>query len=138
MLAFIGLRMAFKKHLLWPKWVLDSSFSSQNIKKIVIKAITIVKSSQKILRPRLTAFTNYSFFKHLNGILVAFLGIFLALPLPIPMTNLLAAFPILCIGFGILEDDGVVVLVGYFFALLCFAVFIALFVATKNIFGLLP
>jgi hypothetical protein len=47
----------------------------------------------------------------------------LALPLPIPLTNVLAAIPILILGFGLLEEDGIAIVIAYFFALICFTAF---------------
>jgi hypothetical protein len=133
-LAFIGLRLAFAKKLWWPKWILERSFPSSTIEKLVNKIMHVVQWIQKFIKPRLTIFTSGVFFRRINGLLVFLLAIFLSLPLPIPFTNLLSAVPILCIGLGILEDDGVFILLGYFFALVCFSAFIGLFIWGKSLF----
>jgi hypothetical protein len=48
-----------------------------------------------------------------NGLLIFVMGIFLALPIPIPLSNIVAAWSIFFVGIGILEEDGLFVLLGY-------------------------
>jgi hypothetical protein len=60
-----------------------------------------------------------------HGLTITALAVLMALPLPIPFTNL-AAYPILAFGFGILEDDGFMVALAYLLRLFCFSFFIAL------------
>jgi len=59
-----------------------------------------------------------------NGLLIFLLGSFLALPLPIPLTNLAVGWSIFLVTLGLLEDDGVFVLVGYLVFLLTLMFFI--------------
>jgi len=127
-LAFLGLRVAFGKHPWWPKWVLEKKFQSERIKKLIKKTMKAVKFMQRGLKPRLLLFTKNALFHRLNGLLVALLSLLLALPLPIPFTNLMTATPILCIGLGLLEDDGIFILLGYFLTMAALGVFFAIFV----------
>ncbi len=101
---------------------------------MLIPAIRGIYQNKKLKfwRPRIKALVNNPTFHRLNGILVFFLGLILALPLPIPMTNLLAASPILCLGLGLLEDDGVFILISYALALVCFSAFATLFFWGKS------
>jgi len=64
----------------------------------------------------------------MNGILLAFLSVLLALPLPIPMSNMLAAIPIVLIALALLEDDGLYLAAGYLAAIPCAVFFTVLFV----------
>ncbi|MCE5317312.1 MAG: exopolysaccharide biosynthesis protein [Parachlamydia sp.] len=132
-LAFIGLRIAFGKRLWWPKWLLEKEISGQALQKAVSKSMGFVKDLQKIVKPRLETLTANPILRRLHGILIFLLALLLSLPLPIPLTNMLAAIPILCIGLGLLEDDGVALLVGYGLALVCFGAFIGLFFLGKQI-----
>lgn len=134
LLSFLGLRIAFAKRLWWPQWALDKEFSSHSISKIVSRMIHFFNGNKGFVRPRLTFLSQNPILHRINGILVAVLGLFLALPLPIPFTNLLSAIPILCIGLGLLEDDGLFILIAYFIAALCFATFIGLFFYGKSFF----
>jgi len=132
LLAFLGLRIAFAKRLWWPKWVLEKNLSSKSVSKLMTKTMKVVHAMQKILHPRLLFITRNPLLHRLHGLLVGVLGVLLSLPLPIPMTNLLSAFPILCIGLGLLEDDGMFVLIGYFSACICFTAFTGLFLFGKQ------
>lgn len=130
-LAFIGLRLAFGKHLWWPQWILEKELSSHKIEKLVKTTMRTVKGLQKFVHPRLTLFTDHSYMKPIQGLLVFLLALLLALPLPIPFTNMLAALPIFCMGLGLLEDDGLLMIIGYILAFICFAFFFGLFMFGK-------
>jgi hypothetical protein len=49
----------------------------------------------------------------INALLMLLAGLFLALPLPIPGTNLAPSWVILLICIGTLEEDGLLVVLGY-------------------------
>lgn len=133
-LSFLGLRFAFAKKLWWPKWILEKEVSSQNVEALSNQAIRVMKKTEKILKPRLNFLTDNWFIHRLHGLLVFILAIFLSLPLPIPMTNLLSATPILFLGLGLLEDDGVFILLSYLFAIACMTFFAIMFLFVRNIF----
>ena len=59
---------------------------------------------------------------HADGLIIVLLGVFLALPLPIPTTNMGVAWPILLVSLGVLENDGLFISLGYVFALIYFSV----------------
>lgn len=130
-LCFLGLRLAFGKKLWWPDWILDKKLSSKTVSKLVDHVTTALNYTKKLLKPRLHIFTQSYLADRIHGIAVFFLGILLSLPLPIPFSNMLAAIPILLIGLGLLEDDGLMIIIGYIFATICFAAFIALFLLGK-------
>lgn len=137
LLGFIGLRIAFAQHLWWPEWILTKTIKSKSFEVLIKKVIKVVEFLQKILKPRLVTLTQNSLFLRMHGLLVFVLAVLLSLPLPIPMTNMLAATPILFIGFGLLENDGVFILVGYCLAFLCFIAFWGLFYLGKAQLGFL-
>lgn len=126
-LTFIGLRMAFGKKPWWPDWIKNKEVKSSVIKGIADKTIAIFKKVQKVLKPRLP-FLLWDPFKHLHGLTIFFLAIFLSLPLPIPFTNTLASLPIILFGIGMLEDDGLIILMAYFCTLLCLGYFLILLI----------
>ena len=131
LLVFIGFRLAFAKRLWWPKWILDKEFKSGTIDTLCQKCIRVVKSLQKIIHPRILFLTKNSIMRRVHGLLVVFFALILSLPLPIPFSNILCAVPIFFIGFGLLEDDGVVIIFGYIFALLSLLFFLFLFMLGK-------
>ena len=126
-IAFIGLRIAFGKRPWLPKWLLEKKFSQTNLLQLLKKTKKAVSKVQKAIKPRLSFLATTPSLHRLNGILVCLLALLLALPLPLPLTNLFSAFPILFMGFGLLEEDGVCILISYALSLLCFAFFTGLF-----------
>ncbi|MBN9376843.1 MAG: exopolysaccharide biosynthesis protein [Chlamydiales bacterium] len=128
LLAFLGLRIAFAKKPWWPQWILNKKIKSEFIAKLVQKTIKLVLYMHKFVHPRLLFLTESPFFHRLNGILVFILAIFLALPLPIPMTNLLTALPLLCMGLGLMEEDGLFILLSYILGFIGISFFISLFI----------
>lgn len=131
-LAFTGVRIAFAKRLWWPKWILNKKMNPAHVEKLIQRTIRVVLSMQKLFHPRLTTIVFHPWLHRLHGVLICVLAILLSLPLPVPMTNLLSAFPILFMGIGLLEDDGVAILISYLLAAICFAAFWFLFFLGKS------
>jgi hypothetical protein len=131
LLALLGSGFIFPRPLYAPKWILEKKISSTAIHQLTSKIFSIIKFLKKISSVRLVFFTRLPFLR-VNGILILFLSILLALPLPLPFTNLLSAIPILLISLGLLEDDGLFILIGYLISLICFAFFAALFIISAG------
>ncbi len=123
LLCLIGIQMGYTNHLWLPKWILEKKIPKNTLQKIIKKVISISLFLQKFLKPRLPIFTKNKSFIRINGTLIVILSLLLSLPLPIPFTNFMSTLPIIFLGLGFLEDDGVCILVGYFLALACFSFF---------------
>lgn len=126
MLSFIGFRIAFRKKTWWPKKILEKEISKENIDKLVQKTKKVLNWLSKITQPRFSFLIENHLFRITNGILIFLMGLILCLPLPIPMSNLLSALPILFFGLGLLEEDGVMIIIAYTLASICFLGFILL------------
>jgi hypothetical protein len=133
-MTFIGFRMAFGKGVWLPKRLLSKTVTPHVLQKIILKTLWLVRKIKRWSHPRLTWLCDYPALHIINGLLIAILGIFLALPLPIPLSNLTAAWSIFFIGLGVLEDDGIFVLIGYLISLVTFAFFITMVLSIKLIF----
>lgn len=127
LLAFLGLRIAFAKKPWWPNWVLNKEVPYETLNKVVTKTIAVSKMLQKVVKPRFTMLVTQPIIHRIHGLLIFALAFLLALPLPIPLTNMLTAIPICCLGLGLLEDDGVAVIVAYILAIIGFSAFGAIF-----------
>lgn len=125
-LAFIGLRIAFGHRAWFPRALLEKEISYRILKQMASFAIKISEKLSFLIFTRWEWMVNNPILQVIYGLIITALSLLLALPLPIPFTNLLAAYPILAFGLGILEDDGVMILIGYLLSLLCFSVFMAL------------
>lgn len=123
-IAFIGLRMAFGKRVWLPKKLLSKEIKTTTLKKITTTTLWLVRKVHRFIHPRLQKLCHHPAMQITNGLMIALLGLFLALPLPVPFSNLVAAWSIFLLAFGILEDDGLLILLGYLVALLA-ALFLA-------------
>lgn len=132
-IAFLGLRIAFAEHVLWPKWVLEKKLENRKVHAIATKAMSVEKYIEKLVHPRWVELTK-NHFRRLLGLTVCFLGILLAIPFPFPFTNLFSALPLLCFGIGLLWDDGFFILIGYFMTLVDFTFLFLLFFFGKRAF----
>jgi hypothetical protein len=131
-IAFIGIRLAFGKHILLPKKISAKKISSHTLRKITDKVLPVVRKLKKWVHPRLQVLIVHPAMHILNGLVISAMGLFLALPLPIPLSNLIAAWGILLICLGMLEDDGAFVIAGYVFALVTIAFLVTIAVSADK------
>jgi hypothetical protein len=96
---------------------------SDLIAKVINKSLWLLKKMKRFTHPRLTYLCQYPFSSIVNGLFIAFLGLLLALPLPIPLSNMVAAWAIFLISLGVIENDGIFVGVGYLITVVCFVFF---------------
>jgi len=133
-IAFFGLRIVFGKGVWLPKKLLAKKVPFRVVEKITGKTLTLVRKMKSWIHPRLVWMCHSSVMRKVNGCMMVILGLFLALPLPIPLSNLTAAWSICLIALGMLEDDGVWVLIGYFVSLATVAFFLWMGWAAKHLF----
>ena len=122
-IAFIGFRMAYAKRIWLPKKVMLQTISSSTVQRIAQKCLGFMKKMAPWIHPRLGWLSKHRIMHISNGLLFVLLGLFLALPLPIPLTNFLAGWAIFLLSIGLLEDDGVFILAGYLIALFIILLF---------------
>lgn len=112
-IALIGLRLALGKQVWLPKKLASKTVCSQTLQKITDKSLVVMKKLEHLIHPRFYWFCHSPVMEVINGIMIFILGVFLALPLPIPLSNLTAAWSIFLLALGNLKDDGVCVFMGY-------------------------
>lgn len=95
-----------------PQFFLKRSISTQTLSKIFEQGARFTRILEKVIRPRGTHFLRHIWVKRFNGFLIAICGLLLALPLP-PGTNFPPASVILLLSIGSLEEDVLVILLGY-------------------------
>lgn len=123
-IAFIGLRIALGQHIWLPKRFLAKKISPTTLKKITSKCVWLFKKLKRLVHPRLGWLCLPRAAQITYGLVAFLLGLLLALPLPIPFSNLAAAWALFFLGLGILEDDGLFVLIGY----ICFVLTVVMFI----------
>ncbi len=122
-LALLGLYLALGKKPWLPRFLRERSISSQRFHGILRRLIAVAKMLESFLRPRILVLTNMLWLRRCHAIYILLLALLLALPvpLPVPFSNTVVALPIFITGLGLLERDGLFVLLGYVAALPCVA-----------------
>lgn len=110
----MGLQMACgwqQPHLPPPlaRWELSPAMSQALLKNLS----RILHPIEQVARPRLFSVSRSRLLHRVAGLCLFWNALLMALPLPIPFTNLLPAYSILVLAIGVLETDGFLLLMGY-------------------------
>ncbi len=110
----MGLQMAmgwYRPHL--PPPIAHLQLSPRMSQRLLKNLKRILQPIEQLARPRLLFVCQSRFSYRLVGLCLFWNALLMALPLPIPFTNLLPAYTILILAIGILETDGFLLLMGY-------------------------
>jgi len=102
------LLLGFSKPWL-PDWIANRSFKRQDFEKLIKKILLTLEKFERVIRPR-WKFVTKPLAQRILGLLLLILAIIIALP--IPFGNMLPAIVILIIALGLIEQDGVVIMLG--------------------------
>lgn len=127
LIAFLGLRFVFNHKILLPQSILEKPLSKEFIDKLFVRSLWVLQKIKRFSHPRLVVLSKQPFMYALNGVLTCLLGLLLALPLPIPLTNIISGWSLLLLHFGLLEDDGLFIIAGYILTAICIGFFVAIF-----------
>jgi hypothetical protein len=122
-IGLYGLCLALQKKPWLPKWVTRRQMSAHFVERLVSFGSKWARRFEYFMRPRLK-FMTWRGADTLIGICLIISSLFLALPLPIPFTNAMPAVAILLLLLGLIERDGVFVLVGQLISLMLLAIMI--------------
>jgi hypothetical protein len=117
MIAIVGVYMSLGKPLWLPKRFLDKHISYSLIESSCNVLIKLLNRSEKLIRPRHGWWFSQTFFRVINGIMVAIFALLLSLPLPIPFTNAFPAWFFVINAVAWLERDGMLLLGSYLVAI---------------------
>ena len=101
-----------------PKALLNKRISSYFLIKVIKQVLSLFKFIKRWSHPRHVWATRLKTTRVVNGAMIALVGLSLAASPPMPLAGFIAFAAIFCISIGLLNDDGVYVIVGYFFAVL--------------------
>lgn len=113
-----------------PPW-LPKRFENLRVSaKLIIKVSEVAENfwtkASRIIRERWTFFHDLHAFRLINLIVLAVNGVLLALPLPIPFSNMFPAIAVMLCAVGHTERDGLFIGFSYVWCLLSFSFFAAL------------
>lgn len=112
LIGLISLQLVFRETFWIPKFLREKKIKRKTLKKLVDTGLKIIEKLGKIIHPRWFWMTAKGM-RNIHFFYILILGVFLALPLPIPTTNIGVAWPLLFITSGLLERDGIFIFVSY-------------------------
>lgn len=119
-LLLMGLQLIIRRDQLWlPRWALKRSIEREAYRNGLATVLPRLKKMERLSRPRLKIMTS-----ELSEVLIGIATFLLAfiLILPIWGGNLIPALIISTFGFGLMQRDGLAVLIGWIaFGLICLA-----------------
>jgi hypothetical protein len=115
-ILLFSFQMIFSRKTLWlPKIIANRTIHQETIAKVIHAAIPYLIKMEYFLKPR-WAFMNCRFMEIINGSVIFCLAILLMLP--IPLSNFIFAGLIIIFSLGLIEKDGIFILLGYAGAIL--------------------
>lgn len=111
LLMLVAVQVMFGRHRLWlPAVIRRRSVAREDFRKVVDKVAPILQRIERLCRPRLSWLAG-GLAERLIGLVVVVLAIIISLPIPI-IGNLPPAVIVGVLSIGLIERDGVAVLVG--------------------------
>lgn len=112
-LLFVALQMMLGQERIYlPRWLGERSLKRSSLEKVIHTLAPWLKKIERLLKPRLDILSR-GWVERILGAVCALLAFFLILP--IPLGNLLPGLGILFIALGVIERDGLCVLIGLVF-----------------------
>lgn len=118
LIFFICLRAAFRRKLWLTSSMLNHEIRPSHLESLTNWGLWFTRKLKPIIHPRLFFGGKTETLLRFHYLVMAVLALFLALPLPIPFSHLLAAWPIFLISFGLFEEDGLLMMIGYAMAVI--------------------
>lgn len=108
-----------------PNFIGKRLISPEGLRRIVNGTSRVLRRMEKLVKPRMQWLTGKNW-HWMIGISLLFATIALALPIPIPGNNIPPAIGILLLALGLLERDGLLVLIGHLYTLILWLILILL------------
>jgi hypothetical protein len=113
-IILIGVGVAFDQLPWLPGFVLRREVPAGSLGKALEQGAKLVARFEKLLHPRWGTLAHGAAVTRFNGLVLAFAGVLLMAPFGfVPFSNTLPGLAILFLALGILERDGLFVLLGY-------------------------
>lgn len=109
----VRLAMGLPPHL--PKSLGERSLEGGFTRKVVSASVKMLGVIEKLAKPRRSVWLTWSAVRFANALLVALMAFLLMLPFPPfpPFTNSLPAYSIILLAASMMEEDGLLIWVGY-------------------------
>jgi hypothetical protein len=116
-ICLIGACLVIGREPCLPRFIMRRRLSTARSAQLLTGAIKIARKLEKFVRPRLSFLHAGSSMLRLIGLGIVIAGLGLMLPLPIPFSNNIPAWAVVLLAIGMMERDGLYVLVGHLTAI---------------------
>jgi hypothetical protein len=116
-ISSIGACLAIGREPWLPRFIMNRQLSTARSDQLLVGAIKMARRLEKLVRPRLYFLHAGPGMLRLIGCVIVIAGIGLMLPLPIPFSNSIPAWAVVLLAVGMMEKDGLFVLLGHLTAM---------------------
>jgi hypothetical protein len=116
-ISLIGVCQATGREPWLPSFIMHRRLSVARSTQLLTGAIKVARQLEKYVRPRLAFLHAGPGMLRLIGLGIVIAGVALMLPLPIPFSNSIPAWAVVLLAIGMMEKDGLFVLLGHFTAM---------------------
>ena len=116
-ICLIGACLVIGREPCLPRFVMRQRLSTARLAQLLTGAIKVARKLENFVRPRLSFLHAGSSMLRLIGLGIVIAGLGLMLPLPIPFSNNIPAWAVVLLAIGMMERDGLCVLVGHLTAI---------------------
>lgn len=117
-IMLMGVRILAGRTPWLPRFVLRRTLSPAVTEKVLRVLLRLANWMERFVRPRMQFIQHWPGMRNLIGFGIAAGGLSLLLPLPLPLSNTFPAVSVLLLAAGMMERDGLCVLLGYTVGLL--------------------
>lgn len=120
-ITIIGLAFMLRRRPKLPAFILRKKVPFATLQKVIPFVARLMERLERYMKPRLKFLVAGPIMTSLFGLGIVSGGFFLALPLPIPLTNAPPALSIIFLITGMLCRDGVMILIGHALGIVAWA-----------------
>jgi hypothetical protein len=125
-LGLVGFMLAIGREIWIPKSFAAKIVPYKRLSFVIERLLRSSKRMERWFHPRMLFFATNSKMIRIHGIFIVLMGLTASVPLPLPLNNLVAAFPVLLLAIALLERDGALAIVSYLASIPCFIYYGAL------------
>ena len=126
LIVLLGCQLALKRETVWlPAFIEKKMLEEKTGQRLIRTADKFLGMVEKFVRPRLHWIANC---ESIIGVMVALMALVLMLPIPIPFSNMMCAYPIAFFALSLLEQDGIMAIIGFVLSILSITFHTAVFI----------
>ena len=114
LMVLIGVSVATDSLPLVPRRLLAHPLGAEHVRAALLRGAEVFRRFETLIRPRWLLLTSGKLANFINGLVISFAALVLMVPLPlVPFTNTIPALAVLLLCIGMVERDGIVIVLGY-------------------------